>query len=111
MRHLARTRAFLLLLVFLGMGTVAPVVDAVAYHRSPSGERAHIESRDNPACHFERCAFPLVQATSAGAPAAPAAAPSIVPATGGTLLFLALGTPRTLQLGALRSRAPPSPLA
>ena len=111
MRHLARTRAFLLLLVFLGMGTVAPVVDAVAYHRSSSGERAHIESRDNPACHFERCAFPLVQATSAGAPAAPAAAAPLVPTTGSTLLLLSLSTPRTARQGALRSRAPPSPLA
>ena len=111
MRHLARTRALLLLLVFLGMGTVAPVVDAVAYHRSSSSERAHVESRDNPACHFERCAFPLVQATSAGAPAAPAAAATVVPTTGRTLLPPSLSTPRTARPGALRSRAPPSPLA
>ncbi len=111
MRHLARARALLLLLVFLGMGTVAPVVDAVAYHRSSSGELAHIESRDNPACHFERCAFPLVQATSAGAPAAPPAVAPAIPTIGGAPLFLALAAPHTPRTGALRSRAPPSPLA
>ena len=111
MRHLAPARALLLLLVFLGMGTVAPVVDAVAFHRSQSSELAHIESRDNPACHFERCAFPLVQATSAGAPAAPPAVAPMVPTTGGTLPFLSLSTPRTARPGTLRSRAPPSLLA
>ena len=76
MRRHVRLRAFLLSALFVGVGSVAPLVDAVLFHRDAEVGRPHIETRDNPACHGERCVIPLSQITSSGTPAV---LPAVVP--------------------------------
>jgi hypothetical protein len=112
MRRLPRLRALLLALLFVGAGSVAPVLDAVLYHRgNDAAARPHVEMRDNPSCHGERCVLPLFQATSGGAPAVRQAP---VPAGGHQLAVLRPATdllPPARHPGNGRSRAPPSLLA
>lgn len=111
MRRHVRLRALLLATLFVGVGSVAPVVDAVLFHRGAEVARPHIETRDNPACHGERCVIPLSQLTSGGTPAVvPFVAPSAPVAD--LSVVRPLPTPRSALLsGARRSRAPPSLLA
>lgn len=111
MPHSARFRAFFFSLLFVGMGSVAPVLDAVLFHQTAGIDRTHIESKDNPACHVERCALSLVQATSAGAPATVVGFAPAVPEIGGALLLSTPAFPLALLAGSRRSRAPPSLLA
>lgn len=111
MRRLARLRALSCLFLFVGMGSVAPVLDAALFHRAAGGPPTHIESRDNPACHFERCVMPLVQATSAGAPAARAQLSLQLSPAGENIVVPGATFAVSRLAGSHRSRAPPSLLA
>lgn len=106
-RHL-RLQSLLVAALFVGVGSVAPVMDAVLFHRGAEVARPHVETRDNPACHGERCVIPLSQMTSSGSPAVtPIAAPSASLAD--LSIIRPLPAPRSaLPSGTRRSRAPPS---
>lgn len=111
MRRHVRLRALLLTALFVGVGSVAPLVDALLFHRGAEVVRPHIETRDNPACHGERCVIPLSQITSGGTPAV---VPAVIPAVSvpdRPIARPASASPSALLSGSRRSRAPPSLLA
>ena len=66
LRRFTRLPALILLLAFVGGGVGLPVFDAVEYHQVKATEvqRPHIESKDNGACHEERCLLSLASAAS-----------------------------------------------
>ena len=111
MRRTIRLRALLLAALFVGVGTVAPMADALLFHQGGQAVRAHIETRDNPACHGERCVIPLGQLTSSGAPAVTPVATSLAPVAD-LVVARSAEAPRSTPLpDSRRSRAPPPSLA
>ena len=106
-----RLRALLLALLFTGTGVGAPLLDAVLFHQSGGEQRPHIESRDNPACHAERCVLQLYQTTSGSSPAVVVATPVVVVIRFSPVLPPSLPVRDAAPVGALNSRAPPLQLA
>lgn len=102
-----RLRALLLTLLFTGTGVGAPLLDAVLFHRGGSETRPHVETRDNPACHGERCVLQLYQTTSGSAPAVVAAAPVEGVVHSSDVLLPLPAVRDAAPAGALNSRAPP----
>ncbi|HET7025096.1 MAG TPA: hypothetical protein VFI39_07840 [Gemmatimonadales bacterium] len=111
MRRQVRLRALLLTALFVGVGSVAPLVDAVLFHQGAEVARPHIETRDNPACHGERCVIPLSQITSSGTPAILAVAVPAVSVADRPIARPSSSSPSAFLSGSRRSRAPPSLLA
>lgn len=105
-----RLRTLLMAFLFVGTGFGAPLLDAVLFHQGEEPTRPHVEMRDNPACHGERCVIPLYQVTQGSTPAQ---VPNTVPAPS---LVTSVDpvpppAPETPRLpGSLRSRAPPTSL-
>ena len=111
MRRTVRLRAFLLAALFVGVGSAAPMADAILFHQGGPVARPHIETRDNPACHGERCVIPLGLLTSAGAPAVTPVASSLPPVAD-LVVARPAEAPRSRPFpDSRRSRAPPSSLA
>lgn len=67
---LARCRALLGLLVYAGIGTAAPLADAVLAHGDPATRAFHIEAAGDNDCHHDECVL-----VAPGAPKAPARSP------------------------------------
>lgn len=111
MRRQVRLRALLLTALFVGVGSVAPLVDAVLFHQGAEVARPHIETRDNPACHGERCVIPLSQITSSGTPAVVPVVVAAVSLPDQPAVRPESASGSTLLSGSRRSRAPPSLLA
>lgn len=106
-----RLRALLCLVLFAGTGVGAPLLDAVLFHRHDRAQQTHVESRDNPACHAERCALQLAQKTSGSAPAALAEAPIAVRTPPSEFPLPPSAVRDAAPAGVRNSRAPPLPLA
>ncbi|MFI5235309.1 MAG: hypothetical protein ACHQXA_06340 [Gemmatimonadales bacterium] len=113
MRPLPRFRALLLTLLFAGVGSGAPVLDALLFHSGKNGgqERPHIETRDNPACHGEQCVLGVPLATTGSAPATTRVVAPLVQISVPAIVIPVVVLRSTRLSDSLRSRAPPSLLA
>jgi hypothetical protein len=102
-----RLHALLCLVLFTGTGVGAPLLDAALFHQGDRALRPHVETRDNPACHGERCALQLCQTTSGSVPAVVAAAPVAVVVSSAEVLPHVCAVRDAAPAGTRNSRAPP----